>query len=91
MTEPAGSNDAKMSDFEIALMDAISTIFEVLVAKKIVSAETVAEMLRRQREAYPKGKMPGAVFLTSWLIERLTDPARGVARKLEREPSQGSA
>ena len=85
------ADDATMSDFEVALMDAISTIFEVLVAKKIVPAETAAEMLGRQRDAYPTEGMPGAVFLMNYLIERLTDPARGEARKLEREPPQGFA
>jgi hypothetical protein len=81
----------KINDFEIALMDVISTIFEVLVAKQIVPAETAAEMLRRQRDIYPRDEMPGAVFLMNCLIERLTDPGRGEARKLERETPQGSA
>jgi hypothetical protein len=39
-------------------------------------------MITRQREAYPKDEMPGAVFLMNYLIERLSDPARGEARKL---------
>ena len=80
-----------MRDFEVALMDAISTIFEMLVAKEIVPAEVAAEMLRRQREGYPKDQMPGAVFLMNYLIERLADPARAATRKLERAAPEGNA
>ena len=78
MTAQPGS-DYKMRDFEIALMDLISTVFEILVARNIVRAEVAAEMLRRQRDAYPAEQMPGAVFLMDYLIDRLTDPARAAA------------
>jgi hypothetical protein len=33
-----------MRDFEVALIDAIKAVFEILVAKEIVSAEATAEM-----------------------------------------------
>ena len=33
------SEDHTMRDFEIALMDTIKTVFEILVSKKVVSAE----------------------------------------------------
>jgi hypothetical protein len=82
----------KMSDFEVALMDAIRTIFEILVAKKIIPAEVAAEMLRRQRETYQQEPpMPGAIFVMNMLVESLTDPKRLATRKLERDPPQGSA
>jgi hypothetical protein len=80
-----------MSEFEIALMDAIRTICEVLVAKQIVPAEVLAKMLRSQRDDYPQDQMPGAVFVMNFLLETLTDPARAATRKLERDPPQGSA
>jgi hypothetical protein len=47
----AGMSNHTMSDFEIALMDALKTVFEVLVAKEITPAEVIAGMLRRQRAA----------------------------------------
>ena len=83
--------DHTMRDFEVALMDAIKNINEVLVAKRIIPAEVLAEMLRRQRETYPKEKMLGAVFVMNMILESLTDPKRTKLRKLERNPPQGSA
>jgi hypothetical protein len=80
-----------MSDFEIALMDAIRTICEVLVAKQIVPAEVLAKMLRRQRDSYSQDQMHGAVFVMNFVLETLTDPERAATRKLERDPPQGSA
>jgi hypothetical protein len=50
-------NDHKMSDFEVALMDAIRTINEVLAGKEIIPAKVLAEAFRRQREAYPRAEM----------------------------------
>jgi hypothetical protein len=93
LAEPSGlqSDDQNMSDFEIALMDAIRTICEVLVAKQIVPAEVLAEMLRRQRDNYSQDQMHGAVFVMNFVLETLTDPARAATRKLERDPPQGSA
>jgi hypothetical protein len=88
----AATQPEKMSDFEIALMDAIRTIFEILVAKEIIAAEVAAEMLRRQRETYQQvPSMPGAIFVMNMLVESLTDPERLATRKLERDPPQGSA
>ena len=89
MTE---NDDHTMSDFEIALMDALKTVFEVLVAKKVASTEVIAEMLRRQRAVYQKEPpMPGAMFVMDSLLDCLTDPVRAEARRLERDPPQGSA
>jgi hypothetical protein len=85
------SDEGTMRDFEVALMDAISTICEVLVARRIIRAEVLAEMLRRQRETYPKEEMPGAVFVMDVILEALTDPARAEARKLLEDPPEGSA
>jgi hypothetical protein len=85
------SDDHKMRDFEVALMDAIRTICEVLVAKKIIPAEVLAEAFRLQREGYPKEHMPGAIFVMNTIADTLTDPVRGEVRKFQQEPPQGSA
>jgi hypothetical protein len=84
------SDDHTMSDFDVALMDALKTVFEVLVSKKIISVEALAEMLRRQRDIYPQ-EMPGAVFVMDSIWDCLTNPARAEARKLACDPPQGSA
>jgi hypothetical protein len=80
-----------MSEFEVALLDAINTICEVLVAKQIVPAEVLAEMFRRQRDAYLQEQMHEAAFVMYMILESLTDPARLAARKLGREPPRGQA
>lgn len=85
------SSDDTMSDFEVALMDALRTAFEVLIAKGIIPAEVLAEMLRRQRESYPREQMPGAVFVMDMLLDSITDPARAEARRLAGLPPEGSA
>jgi hypothetical protein len=86
------SYDRTMREFEVALLDALRTICEVRVAKGIISAEVLAEMLQRQRQGYLKEPpMEGAAFVMSMLLEPLADPARLAARKLDREPPQGSA
>jgi hypothetical protein len=85
------TDDHTMRDFEVALMDALRTICEVLVAKQIVPVDTLAEMFRRQRESYPKEEMAGAVFVMNKIVDTLTDPARTSARKLVNDPAEGSA
>ena len=91
MEVTVGEEEHTMRDFEVALMDSIKTICEVLVAKSIIPAGVLAEMLRRQREVYPKELMPDAIFVMDALLECLTEPARAEARKLVGDPPQGSA
>jgi hypothetical protein len=68
-----------MSDYEVALVDAIRTIFKILIGKGIISGQVAAEMLGRQREMYQQDPpMPGAIFVMHMLVESLTDP--GTAR-----------
>jgi hypothetical protein len=85
-------NDLTMSEFEIALMDALKAICEVLVAKEISPPAVLAEMLRRQRSIYEQEpQMPGAIFVMDSLVEFLVDPARAEARRLANDPPYGSA
>jgi hypothetical protein len=80
-----------MSDFEVALMDAIKTVMEVLVAKRIIGAVTLDEMLERQGEQYPPREMPGARFVMQELRRVLNDPERARMREFLQKPSEGSA
>ena len=75
----AQSEDDKMSDYEVALLDAIRTIFEILIGKGIIPGQEAAEMLRRKREMYQQDPpMPRAISVMHMIAEGLTDP--GTAR-----------
>src|SRR5258705_1539303 len=52
-----------LRDSEIALMDAIKTIFEILIAKKITTPEVIDKMLENQSRTYEGGDMDRALFL----------------------------
>jgi hypothetical protein len=80
-----------MSDYEVALMDSLKTVMEVLTAKEIVSAAALDKMLERQREVYPEKDMPGAHFVVDELRRVLTDPDRARLRDFLRKPSEGMA
>jgi hypothetical protein len=80
-----------MSDYEVALMDAIRTLAEVLIAKGVVQAKILDEMLEKQSGAYPASEMPGALFVMQTIRETLTDPERIRARALLQKPTEGSA
>jgi hypothetical protein len=83
-------NHETMSDYEVALMDALKTVFEIIVAKKVTTPQAIAGLLGGQREIYEQtGVMPGAVFVMKSLIDFVADPARVEARKLHGETPQG--
>jgi hypothetical protein len=83
-----------LRDSEVALMDAIKTLCEVFIAKKITTPEALGELFARQSASYPEA-MPKAVFVMDSLRAFALDPARKEARRaLERflqEPPAGSA
>jgi hypothetical protein len=79
-----------MSDFEVALMDAIKTIIEVLVAKQIIKPEMLDGALQKQREAYPQTTMPGAVFVFDELRRVLNDAQRVQASRASKQTKQGA-
>jgi hypothetical protein len=86
------SDNDRMQECVIALTDALKTVFEILVAKRLVSVEAAAGMLRKQREAYERGPpLEGAMYVMDSLLGSLTDPLRAEARKLLEDPFQGSA
>jgi hypothetical protein len=84
-------DDEKLRDYEIALMDAIKTVFEIIVAKRILPPEVLGEVLAKQRDSYPQDTMPGAIFVMETLRSFVTDPARIQARRFHDEPPAGTA
>ncbi len=80
-----------MTDFEVALMDSLKVLIEVLVAKQIVKPETLDKMLQRQSEAYPPTTMDGAIFVVGELHRVLNDPQRTQIRDFLDAPSEGNA
>lgn len=84
-------DDHTMSDFEVALMDSIKTVIEVLVAKNIVKPVILDKMLQEQRRAYPEVEMAGALYVVDELRRVLNDPERARLRTLLEKPGEGTA
>jgi hypothetical protein len=55
-------DDGKLRDSEVALMDMLKLVFEVIVAKGLSSPETIATALETQMRQYPK-VMPRAIYV----------------------------
>jgi hypothetical protein len=85
------TEDHTMSDFEVALMDSIKTVMEILVAKQIIPAAALAKMLEKQRDIYPKEEMAGAWFVMDELRRVVNDPERTRLREFLEKPSEGTA
>ena len=101
MTEPAvetttGNEDEKLRDSEIAIIDALKMIVEIMVAKGIVPAEGFRRLFASQRDGYIRKEMANAAVvmevLRSFAIAK--PPAESGDENLRRamdEPPQGSA
>jgi hypothetical protein len=91
MNEP---DDGKLRDSEVALLDAIKTILEIVIAKGILSPQVIDEMLARQSQSYPP-EMPRAVFVMDLIRAFVMDPKRAELReqirRIQQEPPAGSA
>jgi hypothetical protein len=93
---PMAENDENtLCDSEVALMDAIKTVLEIIIAKKISAPSTLAQIFQLQSKSYPKEQMPKAVFVMESLRDFVNDPERQAQReraeRLSREPPSGSA
>jgi hypothetical protein len=84
-------DDGYLRDSEIALMDALKTVFEILVAKKITTPEAIDKMLENQSKNYEGGEMDRALFVMSELRRVVADPERSRLRDLLERPNEGSA
>jgi hypothetical protein len=86
-----GQDDGFLRDSEIALMDAIKTIFEILIAKKVTTPEAIDKMLETQSRAYEGCNMDRALFVVGELRRAVTDPQRSQLRDFLSKPNEGSA
>ena len=91
----AESDENTLRDSEVALMDAIKTVLEIVIAKKISAPSTLAQIFQLQSQSYPKELMPKAVFVMELLRDFVKDPVRQAERekaeRLQQEPPSGSA
>jgi hypothetical protein len=85
------SDETHLRDSEVALMDAIKTVVEVFIAKKITTADALAGLFDRQSKTYPQDAMPKAVFVMEALRDFANDPERKKARDLLQSSAAGSA
>jgi hypothetical protein len=84
-------DDGYLRDSEVALMDTLKLLIEVIVAKGLAKPATIDEALRQQMIQYPQEAMPRAVYVVEQLRAALNDPARKQLRELLARPPEGSA
>jgi hypothetical protein len=82
-------DDGMLRDSEIALMDTLKLLIEVIIAKGLSKPETIDEALRRQMIQYPADAMPRAVYVVECLRATLMDPDRKQLRELLARPPEG--
>jgi hypothetical protein len=85
------SDDNTLRDCEVALMDTLKLVFEVIVAKGISKPETLTEALSRQMQVYPPDTMPRARWIVEQIQASISDPRRKELRALLANPPAGSA
>src|ERR1035437_1291885 len=83
--EVTESDDDTLRDSEVALMDAIKTVLEVIIAKGISKPETLGSIFSKQSEDYPQTEMPKAVFVMNSLRDFVSDPKRKAFREQLRQ------
>ena len=83
------NDDGYLRDSEIALMDVLKLVFEVIIAKGLSKPETLSEALHRQVQAYPPETMSRAVFVVEQLRASINDPQRKELREFLARPAQG--
>lgn len=85
------NDDGYLRDSEVALMDTLKTVFEIIVAKKVTTPDAIGKMLQAQIDQYPKETMPRAVYVLEQLCNSVTDPTRKQFRALAEGRTEGSA
>ena len=87
------SNDLR--DSEIALMDAIKSLMEILLHANIATPRAFDHIFTNQRDGYLAKQMPRAAAVMELLRQFATSPEREehrqTLRQLLAEPPQGSA
>lgn len=91
----AESDENTLRNSEVALMDAIKTVLEIIIAKNISAPSTLAQIFQMQSKSYPKELMPKAAFVMESLRDFVSDPERKSQRekaeRLSQEPPSRSA
>ena len=86
--------DEGPSDAEVGLIDAISTILEILLAMGIPSS-VLSESLQIQRDAHRAAGRVNAAVVLGALIDSVNDPEKQRRRQIiqltQMEPPQGTA
>jgi len=80
-----------LSDIEIALIDSIKTIIEMLAAKQIAKPEEFAPMFEHQRDQVVAKHQPAGAAVFELLRAYCLDPKRKQFRGLATSPPEGSA
>ena len=83
-------DDGKLRDSEVALMDTLKLVFEIVIAKGISGPETLSEALSRQARVYSPAAMPRACWIVEQLQTSMNDPHRKALRELLARPVEGS-
>jgi hypothetical protein len=94
-THSTPPEDEKLRDSEIAIIDALKMIVEIMVAKGIVPAEGLRKLFANQRDGYIRKEMANAAVvmevLRTFAVARQPEPERDDLRRALDEPPQGSA
>ena len=88
------SGDDRLRDSEIAIVDALKLMMEVLVATNTVKADVFERIFAQQRDGYISKEMPNAAVIMEVLRGFAAKPEEGngdtVPNELDK-PHQGSA
>ena len=87
--------EEKLRDSDIAMIDALKMLVEVLVTRNVIKADVVRQIFAHQRDGYIAKRMPNAAVVMEVLRTFAVDPPRdekseALRRALE-EPPQGTA
>ncbi|PWU01237.1 MAG: hypothetical protein C5B53_03120 [Candidatus Melainabacteria bacterium] len=85
------SSEDRLSDGEIACIDAIKTILEVIISNRLITPEKLAEAYRFQANAYLLKDMPTASGAMMLLVQFLENQQRNAARELLNTSPEGEA
>ncbi len=87
--------DDRLRDSEIALVDALKMMMEIMVATGVVKAEVFQRVFAHQRDGYIAKSMPNAAVvmevLRGFAVRPAADPDKEALRQALEKPPQGSA
>jgi hypothetical protein len=81
----------RLTDGEIACIDAVKTICEVLIARGLITPAEMAVPFQFQANGYLQKGMPAASAAMILLVNFLQDPQRNADRALLQTPPAGKA